>query len=75
MPLVPNNLSLSSFKENSSIITIDSYEIKSVSVSDSISNKSGTAYPTKIDSLIGFMKNFYFAISFFAKESSFSYSL
>ena len=72
--LAPTNLSLSNFKENSSIITIDSNKIKFVSVSDSISNKSRITYPTNIDSLIGFIKNFCFATSFFVKESSFSYS-
>ena len=69
--LAPTNLSLSNFKENSSIITINSYKIKSVSASDSISNKSGITYPTNIDSLIRFIKNFCFSTFFFTKKSSF----
>ena len=68
---VPTNLSLSNFKENSSIITINSYTIKSVLVADSNANKNGIAFLTTIDVLISFMKNFGFSISFFAKETSF----
>ena len=70
-PLALTNLSLSNFKENSSIITIDSYEIKSVLVVDSNANKNRMAFPTMINALISFMKNFGFTISFFAKETSF----
>ena len=72
--LVSTNLSLSNFKENSSIITINSHKIKSVSAANSISNKSEINYPTIIDGLIGFIKNFCFTILFFTKDSSFLYS-
>ena len=74
IPPAPTNISLSSFKENSSVITIDGHKIKSISTSDSSSGKTGMAFPTSINALIGFIKNFCFAISFFAKDSSFLYS-
>ena len=73
-PPAPTNISLSSFKENSSVITIDGHEIKSISTSDSSSSKTSMAFLTSIDALIGFIKNFCFAILFFAKDSSFLYS-
>ena len=72
-PPILANLSLANFKETSSIITIDGYEISSISSFESNTTKSGVSFPTTMDFLIGYMKNFCFIIAFFIQDSSYFY--
>ena len=71
-PIALASISLASFKEDTFIITIDSYEISlilSESSSELKMNRLLIKRLNKIDELVSYMKNFYFAAKFFAKES------